>query len=453
MKEENQFIEIGVIKLKFANLYWQDIEIGENQKIQVNIGDWLQFFAIDYIYSQMNMSVSEDIIKISVEEVKTYSGNDYLILPLNWSLFDSKYMDGDKIAISPKIIPVFLSMTLGHSYKEEYFNEYNINFFKKFEPIGCRDEITMNILRSFNINAYLNGCLTSIFPKRINKESPKKIILVDVPVEVLKYIPKDYLSNCEIMTQQYYCDKNQKREDIINNIKNQYKYYKDNARLIITSRLHVASPAVAFGIPTIFTKTIVDDRFSWLDKYIPLYSADDYFKINWKPKVPEYEEVKRKVLDNAITRIRDTYNKYEKSYDISSYFEERKRKKYTSFQDVLYNNYDKAIKFIRDKYEENKNFNYSIWGLGKSSERLYKYIHDNFPNAKLFQVIDMYKTEVFHGVKSVKPQNINFDKNNNIIVLPAAASNMAYYLFNEKKIDKSQYCICGEVYINNTKFM
>lgn len=45
---------------------------------------------------------------------------------------------------SPKIIPVFLGFaTMANTY-----NTADISYLKKYEPIGCRDQYTMNAVRN-----------------------------------------------------------------------------------------------------------------------------------------------------------------------------------------------------------------------------------------------------------------------------------------------------------------
>lgn len=90
--------------MKYANLYWQSTDLGNGGYRAVNIGDNLQFMVMDYLFQ--TYLPSEKPVKLQVSELKMYTGEP-LRLPLNWSLFDINYMDGDKIAISQDIIPVF----------------------------------------------------------------------------------------------------------------------------------------------------------------------------------------------------------------------------------------------------------------------------------------------------------------------------------------------------------
>lgn len=432
--------------MKYANLFFIGTNIMEDIKL-VNFGDYLQCIIIENIYKKMGIG-KNDILNLSKEELTKYNGEEYLILPLNWGLFDKVFIDeNNHISISPKIIPVFLSMTTGINYKEEYFNDYNINYLKRFQPIGCRDEITMNILRRYGIEAYLNGCLTATFDKRKVSDNQKKILFVDVPIELYEYIPSEFLKDAEFFNQQYYIDNNQSEEVTKNNIIDRYRYYEENAKLIITSRLHVASPAMAMGIPVIFVKTKLDMRFSWIDKYLPLYTPENYSEINWNPYPIEYEDIKKKIINNSVRRIKETYRKYQDNLEISEFYENRNKNDYVSFTELLHNDYEKAIDYLEAKYDKEDSFTYGIWGLNKAAENFYEYMNLNYKNAKLDLAVDLYKKINFNGVKSISPSEIDFETVDNLFILPVSASNMAFNLLKSNKVKRNRYCICAEVYI------
>ncbi len=432
--------------MKYGNLIFLGSKIDDNTSL-VNIGDYLQCLAIANIYNKMGIDEKE-IINLTPDEVTTYAGKDYVILPLNWGLFDENFLDGDnRIKISPKIIPVFLSMTTGINYDEIYFNSYNIQYFKNFEPIGCRDEVTMSTLRKFGIKAYLNGCLSAVFPKRKINDQQNKILLIDVPSELYNYIPKKLLDNYEVFHQQYYISNSQPDEITKKEIVDRYKYYEENAKLIITSRLHVASPAMAMGIPVIFVKSKLDMRFSWLDKYLQLYTPKDYNKINWNPVSIEYENMKEIIIKNSIRRIKEVFDSYNENLEISEFYEFRSKNNYVSFTNLLHKGYENAIAYLNQKYKSDDYFEYGIWGLNKSADNFYEYMCLNYKNAKLTLAVDLYKQICFHGIQTIKPDKIDLINIDNMFVLPVGASNMATNLFKLNNVSTNKYCICAELYI------
>ena len=52
-----------------------------------------------------------------------------------------------------------------------------LNSWKRFEPIGCRDENTVKILKEKGIAAYFSSCLTTTF-KRV--DSARKGVVLSV---------------------------------------------------------------------------------------------------------------------------------------------------------------------------------------------------------------------------------------------------------------------------------
>ncbi len=431
--------------MRFGNLCWQNDMIESNQAVSINIGDNLQFMVIDYLYSRCMQNI-KDIVKLRIDELKYYQG-EKLILPLNWSLFDPYFMNGDKIAISEEIIPVFLGMTIeSASHKEAYFNDYNIAYLKRYEPIGCRDEYTVSVLRKYHICAYLNGCMTSIFPKRKNR-NPDKIFFVDAPIDLQPYIPKEINENYEVLTQQYYFSPAASMENILSNIKAQYRRYAEEARLVVTSRLHVASPCMAMGIPVIFAKNQIDARFGWLDKYLMLYDRKTFSQIDWHPKPIEYEETKKLIVKNAINRILGVYEKYSMASAVDVLYADRKRRKYINFQETIYNNFEKAILFLKNNFSREEHIVYSIWGINGAAENFYAYMNHEYPNARLKNVIDLYKSIEFHGIPAIKPEDFEREAHEIIFVLPVKASNEAVEVFAEKGIDSQYYVCCGDQFI------
>ena len=431
--------------MKLANIYWMNTELSNKVKA-VNLGDILQLEIIDNLYSQFFNT--EKVVKLTTKEVSTYRG-EKLILPLNWSLFDSNYMDGKQINISQDIIPVFLAMTIETgSYKDEYINEYNIDYLKKYEPIGCRDEKTRQMLINNGIRAYLNGCLT-ITIKKQNKIGDK-IIFVDVPIEVSKYLPK-WEEKIEIFTQQQYFDENCSINQIREYVKSRYEYYFSEAKLIVTSRLHVASPCRAAGIPVIFVKNVIDDRLPWLRIYTPLYNKTEYSSIDWNPIQCDYEEKKQIILKNAVNRIRQAMGE-KTNEDYTEQVDElydNLTGGQSSFQSTVFNNFDKIIHFLNNKYQWEDEFEYAIWGAGQAAENVYKYIQLKYKRAVLTSVIDMYRRGNFHGRKIVSLEEYRRYKNEIMLVVPVQASNMAQPILEQMGFTKSEYICAGELFISS----
>ena len=179
-----------------------------------------------------------------------------------------------------------------------------------YEKIAIFNKLIILFLLLFIINI-------SLLDKYKFKKEGKKILIVDIDPEIYKYIPKYILNNSQIKTQEYYSN------DFISyirkfSVKNKIAigsiaynkfveyfgrsshYYKKRLKqaeirlkeiatssLVITSRLHVALPSLAFNIPVIFIhKNIQDPRFSGLLEYLNAFQIEEFKKysntIDWE---------------------------------------------------------------------------------------------------------------------------------------------------------------------------
>ena len=176
---------------------------------------------------------------------------------------------------NPSIHPIFISF---HIEKKELINKQTIPYYKKYEPIGCRDEHTMILLQKHGIKAYLSGCLTltlrNPFTYRTNK-----IYIVDAHLTSKKVYPwgADHLLHAlvpqDIRDQAEYIEHEIPSHIDLNDMNQRQQYVKQNllnkyatARLVITSRLHAALPCVAYNTPCLVLQSNfhTDNRFSGL---------------------------------------------------------------------------------------------------------------------------------------------------------------------------------------------
>lgn len=432
--------------MRYANITWQNTELEDSNYKSVNIGDCLQFLIIEYIYKKMKIP-SDEVVRLPIKDIKNYRG-EKLILPLNWSLFDINFMVENKINISDDIMPVFCAMTIeSHTYKKDYFNEYNINYLKRYEPIGCRDYKTYVTLKNMGIKAYLSGCLTSVFPQRTIEGRPDKILLVDAPLEIYPYIPNEIIKEAISLTQQYYYRNDISNDNIMENVKRQYRFYSETAKLIITSRLHVASPCMAMGIPVIFVKNRIDARFSWINTYLKLYSRNEFESIDWNPKVIEFEENKNVILQLVSKRIRREQIQDDEYFKVHDLYKKCGQNN-ISFQTTVHSNFNKIVDFFKaKKYDLDSEFNYGIWGLGIAAEKFYKFMKENYPKAVLVAVLDTYRQAVFHGVKSEIPDEYTRKKDEIIFVLTVQAANVAMDTLLKKGFRHSEFVCSGDQFI------
>jgi hypothetical protein len=366
------------------------------------------------------------------------------LLPLNF--ISSIIIRDDKIAVSNDVVPVFLGFSLSSVIDdfnpEKFFSiDENMEYFRRFAPIGCRDQYTYDIFNSLGIPAYLNGCLTAVFPKRGKLDKETKTIFADAPIALKEFVPKKLFENCEFTTQQSYFSTDELRDfhKVFDFVRNHYEYYQKHASLIITSRLHVAIPCAAMGIPVVFAKDFIDKRFSWAERLIPLYSAEHYKEINWEPKTTEYELVKQKIVSLAISRIRDvawsmSTNCDSVEYDeknateITNFYLNRKKVPYFDSHSVTHKN-TLRLEMVWDELTQRKDtIRYALWGANKNLGFWIDFITSKYPTADLAAIIDSYKTGKWEEYSIYKPDYLRKHKPYVIITAVSAASYATRFL-------------------------
>ena len=206
---------------------------------------------------------------------------------------------------SDKIYPVFL----GLSILTDSLNVNDKKYLMKFSPIGCRDIHTLNIMKKNQIPAYLFGCMTMTFPRKWVKDEKKgNIYCIDVSSKLWSYIPNSMKSRCRILSNAY--NVKELTDSPENMARNLYSELIREAQLVITSRMHVALPCIAAGIPVIFAKDIYSYRFEGVDKVVKVYSEEEYQNIDWYPEPLYYENRKENMLKLAVGRVKDMFETY-----------------------------------------------------------------------------------------------------------------------------------------------
>ncbi|MCT4617941.1 MAG: polysaccharide pyruvyl transferase family protein [Marinisporobacter sp.] len=436
--------------MKYANIESDQLINNRTEKMLCNIGDYLQFITIDSLYEEMGVN-KKDVIRLNITDVKSYRG-EYAVLPLNYAIFNENFMTDGKLDFSDRIVPIFLACTLntiGLNGRKLLEDTHNVNFLKRHEPIGCRDEYTMIMLREFGIEAYLTGCLTVTLPKtQYTDIEREKVYFVDAPYSVKKYIPEGMLEEAVVTTQQYYFSKEwyENPNKIFEFTKDKYDQYS-KAKLVVTSRMHVAAPSIAMGIPVIFVKDDIDYRFGWIDKYIPIYSYEDFSKINWEPKPIECKKEKERLRKVAIERIKKYIDQYEDVYLLSQMYENDEHKKLKDFYNVTHKNFKVLDRYFQEYWHGKEQIEYAIWGLTTAVDEIYEYIQEKYPKAKLVKVIDSFKDTDYRGIRTEKPNILTGNDSYYTIVTSVGASNDAKMLFERIGKNEDMYCLVGSVFL------
>jgi len=285
-----------------------------------NLGDEVQTFAAELHLPTLDGHVDRDGLALLDENEEPF-----VVIMNGW------YSNNPTncLPAAKCVIPVFWGMHINTANKtNEYFlSGDRLEYLKHHEPIGCRDPQTMEMLQGKGVKAFYSKCVTHTFPKREKEPVDGKIFLCDMPnIPVPSKIHRVATQMSQFEKDYYGVKirrlKSQKNLDIL----------REQASLVITSKIHCAMPCVAMGIPVIYfgqpdeyrvkvlkdmgltvyqkpsmyvsgiyrllSKTKLGDKFR--DLYVKLF----YRNVDWNPEVIPYEEEKAKL----ITELKEHMN-------------------------------------------------------------------------------------------------------------------------------------------------
>ncbi len=216
----------------------------------------------------------------------------------------------------PKLTPLILGFHIRTFQCPPLLESASIAYFQKHAPIGARDTFTANALQARGVEAYVSGCLSQSMLKRLpSKAKPLKTFVVSRDDRILSYLP-DTLGELTFIN--HYSDKGN-FQDKMKEAQTLLKAYKEDAKLIITTLLHCALPAIAMGIPVIVFAPLNTEaghasdmeRFSSLKDLTPIYDLTNLKDVDWAPSLIDTSDIK--------LGLRDKVHQYFQNLDIITF--------------------------------------------------------------------------------------------------------------------------------------
>src|SRR4051812_45605486 len=177
-------MKYGVLTFSYNNVISFRDALEKRGFYSVNLGDYMQTLAARNLYQAMGIA-DNDIVEIDRDCLSSYSGEKVALL-MNGVFFKWSF------PIPANIIPVFIGFrTDGRTASN------HADFFKRYQPIGCRDTETTNLFRACGIEAFTSGCLTMTFRRRQQQPGEPKVFAIfgagdgAFPGEVLTYMPEE----------------------------------------------------------------------------------------------------------------------------------------------------------------------------------------------------------------------------------------------------------------------
>ena len=258
-----------------------------------NLGDDIQTLAALGLLVENGIK-REDVILIDRERLSCYKGPPVKVIMNGW------YTQREDLFLPPKsILPLFISF---HAERREVVDLHE-HYFRQHAPIGCRDAPTKGYFDELGIEAYVSGCLTLCFETCHNRSQEGKTYRVDLPpTGRARYIPDpevdvnlwpDSIPLTALVEEDMVFDI-KRRLDLAQKVLDKYR----QAKLVITTRLHVALPCRAFGTPVLFfhKNYHAGPRFQGLHEYLrgmDHWAPDNLPKAHIDPAI--VEEHKKRV--------------------------------------------------------------------------------------------------------------------------------------------------------------
>lgn len=223
----------------------------------VNIGDAIQTLAAVNFIKKKGIT---EYTFIDREKLSDYDGQPVTLIMNGWYMHNIK-----KFPPSDKITPIFISV---HINNESLISK-NINYFKKYEPIGCRDKATVMLFKKYHIDAYFSGCLTLLFDDVKEKTGGKYLVDINTKCNYIPNVDFDASKYNDFQIIEHDINKNMLLKDRLIMAEKLLNIYR-TSKLVITTRLHCILPCRAFNIESVFIhkKYINDPRFTGLKNII-----------------------------------------------------------------------------------------------------------------------------------------------------------------------------------------
>jgi hypothetical protein len=289
-------MKYGYLEFRYNNRRGFKASDGEPSDVTINIGDNIQSMAIRRLFNRLGIPDS-DIIGINRDDLPNYNGEPVMLM-MNGCFYPHCF------PLPSKITPMYFGFNTDSAPLVRKYRAV----LRQYQPIGCRDEATKQLLLRHDIQAYVSGCLTLTLEKRSQSPDIGKVIIAygrgagEPPGSLLPCIPSDLLRDAALVYQREPVkvmplgDAEIEEADAI--ARRYLEFYASTAKLIITPLLHVASPCIGMGIPVILARKDRNPRFTAINRLIPLHTPENFRTINWSPAAVDVEPVKQ-----AMTRI------------------------------------------------------------------------------------------------------------------------------------------------------
>jgi hypothetical protein len=277
-------MKYGVLIFSYNNVISFKDAIEARGYYSINLGDYMQTLAARNLYRAIGIG-EDDIIDIDRDSLSSYRGEKVVLL-MNGAFFRWSF------PIPQDIVPVFIGFRADRPVLSEHQD-----FFRRHQPIGCRDVETTELFRAHNVEAFTSGCLTMTFQDRARQPAESKVFAIfgsgagAFPADALTYMPEELARDVEFILQRKVVHNHpltaMDMKEAENHAKGLLQDYRTRASLVVTPLHHAATPCLASGIPVVLCRKRDHGRFSYLRELMPVYTSAFFSQVDWAPgRVP-----------------------------------------------------------------------------------------------------------------------------------------------------------------------
>lgn len=217
-------------------------------KAHFNVGDYIQSLAARQFLPRVDQYVNR-------ERLDEYGGPGIKLIMNGWFMHQPEHWPP-----SPNVTPLFVSFHLTKRAAAMVLTERGVAYLKKYR-VGARDTFTLKVLQEKGIDSYFSNCLTLTLGRSYTHRPGTDVYFVDVLHKwhfigrrrrLLRKVFSDELIDSAIRIQHRHPAREYPTEESRFELADQYLRLYQNAKLVVTSRLHTALPCLAMGTPVIF---------------------------------------------------------------------------------------------------------------------------------------------------------------------------------------------------------
>lgn len=280
-----------------------------------NIGDDVQPYAIEQLIGRRTEKLYRDHLYRHRRPVALI-GNSWYFVSSPLSRVEAFLRNGRMFPPHRNVKPLYIGVSISRRAERDMLSPQGVEHLRRHGPVGARDVHTLELLKSRGIDAYFSGCPTMTLENRHGRRDGA-IYLVDTdrrrraggmlrgltanPVKGEDFTPLVPAAiRRKAITLSHFVDfgdDQARRHDYVEKLIEAYS----TARLVVTTRLHVALPCAALGTPCVLLRR-PDFRFTGYD-FLKTYSPETIGECDWNPDtlgIPDIDAMKTRMRETIL---------------------------------------------------------------------------------------------------------------------------------------------------------